>query len=215
MAVWTKGFVATRNKSPFFVLGLVEQALNQLIGSLGQALMVNRGRPADEPYSRRVRIELHPSSKGADLNFTYKGESRQLTVYFETDCDRKDYTDSSINLMMGATGNSELFIRTALNALRPLGEVYFLACDASDDPFEKLGIAPMSYLEACRQHLVMPSCISLKEWVKEFRTGTMDAPTEEGAFGFTLDEALRIIDMSYDDSCKRLKELAGMVEEQV
>jgi hypothetical protein len=215
MAVWTKGFVATRNKSPFFVIGLIEKSLNQLIGSLGQVRLDNRqfGTP-DAMYSRQCRIDFDPSSKGVHLNFVYKGEARQMTVYFGVDMDHKDYADSSVSLMMGDSGNSVLFIQTALNALRPLGELYFLESDANDNPFEKLDTPPMSYLEACRQHLVMPSCLSLEDWVKEFRTGTLEAATEETAFGFTLDEALRIIDMSYQDSADRIRELAGMKEEK-
>lgn len=213
MAVWTKGFVATRNKSPFFVLGLIESALNQLIGTVSQTLCQNRlhGEP-DAPYAQRVQIDFSPSSKGAYLNFICKGEPRQMTVYFAIDGDRKEYTDSSIGLMMGASGNSELYIRTALNALRPLGEVWFLDCDATDKPFEKLDIPSMSYLDACRQKIERASCVSLKDWIAEFRSGTMAATTELDAFGFPFDEALRIVEMDYDDSARLLKELAGMLE---
>lgn len=213
MTVWTKGFVATRNKSPFFVLGLIENSLSRLIGGFGQQRIDNRdNKHIAEPYSRSPSIRLLTSNMGADINFTYQGESREMTVWFNVDGDHKDIAESSISLMLGCSGKSELFMKTALNALRPLGDLYFVANDSWDAPFEKLDIPLMSYTEACRQRLVLPSCLSLKDWVNEFRTGTLAAPTEEEAFGFSLDEALRIIDMSYDDSAKRIKELAGMSE---
>lgn len=213
MSVDTKGFVATRNKSPFFILGLIEASINHHIGSLRKRIAENREfKDIADPYWSSPSIRLNPSSKSASINFVYKGEARQLFVTFTTDTDRKEYTDSSVSLMLGCWGSSELLMKTVLNALRPLGDVYFLLSDASDEPFEKLDIPLMSYTEACRQHLVQPSYFSLQEWVQEFRTGTLAAPTEQEAFGFSLDEALQIIEMPYEDGVKRLKELAGMLE---
>ena len=203
----TKGFIATRNKSPFFVLELVERSINQFIGSMGQVLLDNRGRNPDEPYSRRVSVELRPSSQCADLRFVHEGVARELTVFFTTDCDRKEYAAQSINLWLGDFGHSEAYMKAALAALRPLGTAYFLRTDLVDEPFQKLELPPLSYLDACRKGLAQPSCVSLERWLVEFRTGTLEAQTEQDAFGFSLEEALRIIDMEYDESVARLKQL--------
>ena len=213
MAVWTKGFVATRNKSPFFVLGLLQTALNRMIGPWSQVREDNHGLNPDEYVSRHARIDFRPDQKAADLVFTYKGEHRKMTVYFGTDCDRKEYTESSINLLLGCSGHSALYMQTALKALRPLGDVYYLECDSNDDPFTKLDLAPMSYLDACKAKLVHPSCLSLADWLAEFRTGTLAATTELEAFGFTLQDVLRIVELGYDESAAEIKKF--MTSERV
>ena len=210
MAVWTRGYCVTRNRSVFFIVGLVERALNNLIGSMGHVREANRGRDKDSPLLRRVETSMRPDSRSVDLFFVYQGERRTMTIFFDLKDDGDDgLNNKSVCMMMGCSGQSDVFIQLALESLSALGPLYFVECSVSDDPAVLLEVSPMSYLDACRKRLERPSCVSLENWITEFKSGTLMACTEVGAFGFDLAEAERIAAMSYDDSVARILELGG------
>jgi hypothetical protein len=160
MAVWTRGYCVTRNRNVFFIVGLVERALNNLIGSWRSVREANRGREADKPFLRQVETRIQPSSRSVDLFFVYQGEARTMTVFFDLKDDGDDgLCKKSVCLMMGCHGQSDLFIKAALGALSALGPLHFVACSDSDEPPVLLEGHPMSYLDACRKRLDVPSCV--------------------------------------------------------
>lgn len=209
MAVWTKGYVVSQNRSVFFIASLVERALNGLIGSLRDRMLANRGRAPDEPYSRGVDVRVNADTQGLDFAFTHEGDRRILTMYFNlTDKGPYGLNDSSLCLLMGCSGKSELYMTTALKALAALGPTYFVACDADDPPVVALTTQPMSYLEACQRRLALPTRLSLEQWVKEFETGTLAAQTEVEALGIERREAERILSMNPGSSAVVIDEMA-------
>jgi len=209
MAVWTKGYVVTQNRSVFFIASLVERALNSLMGSLRERIQANKGRAQDNLYSRTVDVLVHADSDGLDFAFTHEGDRRVLTMYFDLS-DKGPYglNDSSLCLLMGCSGQSELYMTTALKALAALGPTYFVACDANDAPVVALTTQPMSYLEACQKRLAVPSQRSLDKWVKEFATGTLAAQTETEALGIKRREAERLLAMKHESNAALIEEMA-------
>lgn len=211
MAVWTKGYVVSQNRSVFFIASLVERALNGLIGSLRDRMLANRGRAPDDLYSRGVEVRVNPDTEGLDFAFTHEGDRRILTMYFNlTDKGPHGLNDSSLCLMMGCSGKSEHYMTTALKALAALGPTYFVACDADDAPVVALTTQPMSYLEACQRRLALPTRLSLAQWVKEFESGTLAAQTEVEALGIERREAERVLSMDHhhDSNAVLIEEMA-------
>lgn len=210
MSVCTKGFVATRNKSVFFVCSLVERSLNRLIGSAFDAMKANRSRPKDQPYSRLVETELLADSQTVRFRFTHEGDTRALMMFFACDLDNKERADASISMSLGDSGQSRLYVETVLKSLRALGPVFFMPCDSVGEPWQELNLPAVTYLDAVRQRFVQPGPVSLTQWMQEARTGTLDERDVSAVLGFPEAEAFALLKESYDVVAARVRELAQL-----
>lgn len=97
---------------------------------------------------RYPKIEYSSFSKDVHtftLYFTYEKEQRMmhLTLGCEGDADRDDNFrklekgESTVWLSLGMWGNSDLYLKTALESLKKFGDTYFTHNDCSDE-WEKL-----------------------------------------------------------------------------
>lgn len=140
MAVFTKGVIATDKKDVLEMAALAESALSALIRERRRSAFPDDVFPSAESRAQfeMPTLRLRPSMGGLDIDFTCDGEHRSLTVNFTCDGDHKAVAPKSISLMMGCSGNSELYVKTVLDSLSVYGPAYFVACDISDTPMALL-----------------------------------------------------------------------------
>lgn len=209
MGVDTKGFVATKCKDVFFVVRLAEEALNRLIRPHTKAALL-AGRAADEPPKyRTVSTRLLADSEGVQLNFTYEGEDRTLWMYFTCDCDNEDYTPTSISLSLGCWGHSELYMKTVLQALSPLGDVYFDYSDCDDVEKALLEVEPLTYVTACAAGVESAFPTRLAKWNELFKVGLLRAGSIEEVLGLPAPEVERLTTMHWEPAHEELKAICA------
>lgn len=205
MGVDTKGFVATRCKDVFFAVGLVENALNALIQPHAkEARLAVRGTEK-EPQYRTVDANLISRSQTVQLHFTYEGEHRTLWMNFTCDCDHKDVTPASISLSLGCWGQSELFMKTALRALSPLGDVYYDYSDCDSIDPAKLDIAPLTFVTACAAGAESPYPSELEVWKNLFNEGKLRAGTFDDVVGMSAETADELLSAPWETANEKLK----------
>jgi hypothetical protein len=212
MGVDTKGFVATNCKDVFFVVGLAEEALNNLIRPHARAARFNGQSAEDPPKFRTVDARLHASSEGVHLNFTYEGEVRTLHMYFTCDCDNTEYTPASISLSLGCWGQSELYMKAVLQALSPLGDVYFDLSDCDDIEPAKLEDTPLTFISACVANVESAFPSNLATWKRLFDAGQLRTGTCEEVLGLPRSKVDRLTSIPWRDAHE---ELTAMHKEAV
>ncbi len=165
MSVDTKGFVATPCKNVFFIAHLTECSLNRLIRDTARAEGGYKSRffLNTEVFSS-VDTRILPNENGLDLQFKFRGQSRNMKIWFDCDGDHQDYADRSISVNLGAWGSSALLTRTVLEALSCLGPVYLNENDAVNDGYERLTVEPMNYVQAAARNIVTKSIYEFKRW---------------------------------------------------
>lgn len=134
MGVYTKGFIDTKVKDVLVVGTLAERALIRLISDRRR-----QEYPDAAPFSPQARakyqvpmVRLNPSAGTLEFDFVYDSAHRCLTLLLDCDSDHRDHCESSLSMMMGASGESELFVRTVLDSLAVMGEPFVNVCDATD-----------------------------------------------------------------------------------
>jgi len=207
MGVDTKGFVATKCKDVFFVVGLAEEALNNLIRPHARATRFAGKSAEDPPRYRTVSTKLHASSEGVELDFTYEGEQRTLRMYFTCDCDNTDYAPASISLSLGCWGQSELYMKAVLQALSPLGDAYFDFSDSDDVDPAKLDSAPLTFISACVTNVESPFPTRLGTWKRLFDAGLLRSGTCEEVIGMPSEEVERLTTMPWEAAREELSAL--------
>lgn len=211
MGVDTKGFVTTKCQDVFFVVHLVEEALNKLIRPHArEERFAQRG--ADEPrkYSM-VDPRLHASSEGVNLCFTYAGESRQLHMYFGVGDDSEEMGPKRILMSLGCWGESELYMKTALKALSPLGDVYYDYSDCDDIEPAELDIAPLNFLTACAAGIESDFPTNLARWKTLFDAGLLRAATCEEVLGMPVAEVERLTSIHWEEAQTELKAMVKAI----
>lgn len=204
MGVDTKGVVATDCKDVMFVCGLVESGLNRLIRPHRKLLPANSEKSGEY---RGPFLEIHPASAVATFNFTYAGEKRSLRLNFDCDCDNQDLAPKSLSMSLGCWGQSELFIRTAVESLAVLGPGFVDRNDCDDVGYIPLSMEPQNFLTACAAGLELLSGYRLEKWCGRFKEGAFGSRSFEEAMGMTRDVAESIIKMDYDAAKARLATL--------
>lgn len=209
MGVDTKGFVATKCKDAFFVVRLAEEALNKLIRPHVKAALL-AGRTAEEaPQYRTVHARLLADSEGVQLNFTYDGEDRTMHMYFTCDCDNKDFTPTSISLSLGCWGKSELYMKTVLHALSPLGDVYFDYSDCDDVEKAILEVEPLTYVTACAAGVESAFPTRLAKWNQMFDAGLLRAGSRDEVLGLPEPEIERLTTIHWEEAHAELKAICA------
>lgn len=176
MATGTKGFVLTKCKDVFFVCDRIERALNKLIQPGWKEQLFSAQSKAGEakpPQFVRVSATLSAGSGLVQFHFTYKGENRTLWLNFHCDYDQRSYGPSSISMSLNRWGESELFVKTALQAISMLGPVYFDADDCDETPPAVLAVTPDSFISACATGAEYGSFVTLGQWHKLCQRGEM------------------------------------------
>jgi len=238
MGMDTKGFVATACKDVFFIVGLVENALNALIkphvphpfaprakkpakpkihvetvthaGYIDVAVKVDPPAEEEAPAYKLVKLEMTPSSQMVRFHFSYAGEHRTLWMFFDTDCDRKEYTPTSISMSMGCWGQSDLFMQTALRALSPLGDVYFDHNDCDDIDFSKLELKPYTFVSACQARFEVAYSSSLENWNRLYAAGMLRKGSFEEVIGMSEATYQEIQDASFEEAQVKLEKLGAV-----
>jgi hypothetical protein len=133
MSVCTKGVVVTPFKNVMLVCCLVESALNTLI-STERKIRYPDGTPRQEARERYRNIEfsLSASMGMVRATFTFDGDRRSLSIFFDCDSDHSELAPRTLSMSMGCSGESELFVKTTLHALSILGPAYFDENDCDD-----------------------------------------------------------------------------------
>ncbi len=161
---------------------LIQLSLGQLIRS--EAAIVHPGAVRLESDDFKFcDMRLHPQSECVTFRFTFRGEQRSLKLHLYCDCDHKELGPQSLAIRLGAFGESELFIRTALYALSVLGPAYIDVNDCDQVGFESLGERPPTMLELIHSKYV--SHWRLEAWVRLFdRELRAEGKGFEEFFGF-------------------------------
>ena len=135
MSVDVKAVVMTENKDVFKILSRVKNAVVQKMykeSGIDNFHLWNR----DLGYSW-PQAELY-ENRMLTLNFQYKGENRNLHIFFTCNNDYDDEMDgkvmksSKIILSLGAWGHAVEIMESCLDALSSLGKTYITNDDCAD-----------------------------------------------------------------------------------
>lgn len=200
----TKGYVATQCKDVMFVSRLVQRTLDRLIRP---GLLAEKQAKAGEGGYSYCRLELSPETQGALFNFRFEGEQRMLHLYFDCDCDFAEVAPQSLILSLGCWGNSELYMRAALETLAVLGPVYLDVNDCDSDDAARLEAPTLTYLSACDIGLELPSPATLKKWWRKYQAGELRAGSCKQVLGLSEAEIRKILDSPYEPAVARLQSL--------
>ena len=122
---------------PFLVLNKVQKALNNLIIPERNQKMKEQGfqtafqlkgyHPCD------ISLNLGYHSNMALINFEFRGEKRSMTIHFNCHSDYREVVPGKkIIFSLGCSGESDLFMKTALEPLNELGYCWFIHNDCED-----------------------------------------------------------------------------------
>jgi len=177
MATFTKGFVATPVKDAMLALEAVQGALNRLIVEERRIEFPETRHYREEVRARFKAVDLNfdPSTAGARLLFCFKGQVRTLSMYFYCDCDHVSQTPNSLSFLMGCSGESELFITTAVHALSVFGKGFVCSCDATDEGYLPVKEQPLTVMDLAVLKYI--SALSLPRW----HTHALNAFPEQAA----------------------------------
>jgi hypothetical protein len=151
MGVETIGVLASPNKDVLMVSTLIHRSLDKLVLNARHLEFPERMDFASTRARKLYQspeIRLLPNSDAIQLSLTIRGHSRMLTVFFTCDTDHLDLGSSSISMSMSSHGHSDIIVQAVLFALSPLGKVYYLHADCSDEPFIKLAAPLLNFAGA-------------------------------------------------------------------
>jgi hypothetical protein len=172
MSVDTKGFLLSDCKDVMLIMGLISQAFQGLIRAECQTVFgdagLKRSAKAREMFVS-PEMDLKPDMGMVLISFTFHGERRSMHVFFDCDCDRVKYGPQSISMTLGCWGYSDLFMKTALQALSLLGPVYFDSNDSDDIDFELLDEKTLPVLGAVNLDYIKDS--RFPDWVELYDAG--------------------------------------------
>lgn len=200
MPINTCGAIATSCKDFCLVTDAVQRALRGLVSLERSILFPNL--KGFQRYSKEVKAQFEepevravPDSHMAQFNFCFHGHRRMLTLHFRCDCDNKDWAPKSLSLSMGASGESELFVKTALHALSMLGDIRYTPYD-SRDGYEGWTERPINVLQGA--FLGYWSPLQLDVWAEYADLEFRDSPAEWERFIGCSREALHKTFDSYE-----------------
>lgn len=150
----TNGVVLTPVKDVLILSGIVEATLTKLI----------RYDAGDRfGFTEEARkefalpsIRLSPSSGMVSFDFVFKGECRQLSMFFNCDCDHEDLAARSISLRLGVWGSSVEIMRAVLFSLSAFGDCYLDENDCGSKGLIKVSDRNLSLLDLVSLDVVRP-----------------------------------------------------------
>lgn len=185
MTVDTKGVVVTPYKDGLLQAHVVKKALGKLIREERQ-LVYPGSRPWSKEVSEQFRepeVEMCDVAGMLQFRFTFHGARRTLAMFFYCDGDHLELGPRSISFSMGCSGESELFVSTAVHALSMFGPAYLHPCDTRGEP-QLLQESSLSVLDAAALGYICP--LDLPRWA-DFAESYL--PTNRDRFlGAPLDE---------------------------
>lgn len=131
MGISTTGFVLTENKDVFAVLSTIENTLTELVKKYSIEEVIFRDKTSKLP-----NIECRPLSRAFYIYFKVSNESRMLGVYFDCDCDYKEYGGSKIIWSVNWWGMAEEIILSICKAMKQYGQVFYEANDCEGEVVE-------------------------------------------------------------------------------
>lgn len=174
----TKGVVVTACKDTMLVLSLVTAALDKYIRAAraNDTKMEGLSTIAVRGHYQHCTVDLSPRSGFAGIDFRVAGVQRRMYVFFDCDGDHADLGPLSIGLSMGAFGDSEAYVLTALRALSVLGDCYFDAndCDNIDKaPLANFGIQPCTLQDLIAEGLYGKNSRELANFQDNWQRGLL------------------------------------------
>jgi hypothetical protein len=202
------GFVSTSNKDVFFIIRILEAAINSVIGDTFSIIRDNRA--AGRTVGKRVEVSLEAASKYVRLLFTHDGEEQVMWVFFN-DNTYKEHAPSSIVVNMENTGNRSnirLYLDTALRALSCLGPVFYIPdTDAEPVAVKEANVQRLCFLEAVERRWAYP--FELEGWVTQYRAEKLREGDAEDVFGFPVAELNKLVGMAAEELKAALKGMLG------
>lgn len=194
MTINTKGLVDTKIDAPFFVASRIARALKNFLREENQGkdmIRIESFRAID------VKVEMIPESDAVRFLFKSQEEMRMMYVFFGSPDDR-DICEKPIVMSIGCHGRSEEIIQAALESVSMLGDIYFRRND-SVGKYEKVDIAPLTFVDACNRGLETGSGVSLKKWLSVLTKNPQNVDSLETAIGLPRDKIDRIVGANYDE----------------
>jgi len=198
MGVDTKGFVLTPVKDALLITGLAAGALDSLIREEAKLEFPGAG-PRDDASKKRfgeVEARMRPDSDMVQLRFTFKGETRQLSMFFRCDCDHSEYGSRSIGFSLGLHGESELFVTAVAHSLSMLGQAWVDRSDSDDIGPLRLAEAPLTVVGAVA--LGYTNVLCLERWLSVASLHGMDAAATETLMGLPAEKLKDVESLSYE-----------------
>lgn len=213
MSVCTKGFILTEFKNPFPVMGLVEKYL-QLLMRPHWSRRRAMAKAAGDKDGDFEQPQFHITSPGSGLvrvSFTYKGESRSLSLNFLCDCDDEATAPGGkIHLSLGDSGLSRPLIQGLLRVLSIFGPAYYDACDSDDvDPALIVFERRTTLMDLFASGLEHVSQVTVNDWFRTWQScAQLQAIPLPDFIGLTEEEVHRLEEASpnYEEG-KRLMTL--------
>lgn len=207
MGINTKGVVVTGCKEVMFVCERVEAALSKLIRPYWRLYRYDHLVSDTQPAYAMPEMRILPSSGTVQFFFRYAGQQRTLWLHFECDSDNLALGPQSLVMSMGCWGDSELLVRTALDALSPVGPGFMDVSDCDNEGYVPLQGEPYTFLGACAAKLARPFCTSLSAWYSAYQRGALREGAIEDVLGLSEKDVVDILSLSFDDARMRLEAL--------
>jgi hypothetical protein len=199
MGVDTKGFVLTPVKDALLITALAAGALDSLIRE--EADIEFPGvRPWDDTRKKRFRsVDAHmrPDSNMVQLQFTFKGDARQLSMFFRCDSDQSEHGPRSISFSLGLHGESELFVTNVAYALSMLGPAWVDRSDCDDVGPLLLAETPLTIAGAVA--LGYADALCLENWFDTATALGLDSSATEALMGLPFEQLKGLGSLSYDE----------------
>lgn len=162
---------------------------------------------SDPDRSQLCHNRIEPASQSLLTSFTYKGEQRTLSVFFQCDEDHRDRAPQSLSLSMGHNALACELMPKVLHSLSMLGPTLFREDDSGTLPWLRVGTEPLDYLRACQEGLAKPSPFDLRSWLRVadawVSAGDLSAPTR--LLGMSRDQAhVFAEELPYEAACHAL-----------
>jgi len=130
MGISTNGFVLTENKDVFAVLSTIEDTLTDLVNKYYKDTIW-----LDDTCKLPI-VECCSRGRYFAVKFKIKNENRILMVYFDCDCDYKEYGGSKIIWSVNWWGMAEEIILAVCKAMKQYGKVFYEANDCDGEVVE-------------------------------------------------------------------------------
>lgn len=131
MGISTKGFVLTENKDVFAVLETIEDTLMEMVKKYSNGEVIFLDKTSSFP-----RVKCSPVSRAFYIYFKVNNESRMLGVYFDCDCDYREYGGSKIIWSVNYWGMAEEIILSICKVMKQYGKVFYEANDCDGEIVE-------------------------------------------------------------------------------
>ena len=128
----TVGFVLTNDKDPFKIYKLIKDAIvSEMKAETGEDMIY---RVFQRNKFTSPVCTISDFTEMMNIDFYFNGEFRSMTVHLTCDHNYIEAANGKrIILSLGCYGESERLMKTALNGLSSLGDIYFISNDCADE----------------------------------------------------------------------------------